>query len=151
MQHAVIKPPRKTKTEPSEWQVDEQGRRFRMIGNVKEYEPTIRIDGIEIPQSDLAAYHERKKAAEAARKEAEKKAQAVRPAPQFCPFNSGLRTECNGEKCALYLDGCTLARLTDRPAAKATEGLQCPICRYNYNCRTDCTLYENGCKLTAII
>ena len=54
---------------PGEWQVDPQtGERFRMVGHIKEYEPTIRIDGIEIPQSQLADYHKRRKEAEARRK-----------------------------------------------------------------------------------
>lgn len=47
--------------EPGEWQTDPKtGERFRMIGHIKEYEPTITINGLEIPQSKLADYHRRK-------------------------------------------------------------------------------------------
>lgn len=135
--------------EISEWQTDEQGRSYRMIGGVKEYEMMVKVDGIEIPQSQLTAYHERKKAAEQARKEAEKN----RPAPpprKGCPFQSGLTTACEGEKCALYVDGCALAQLSDEPPAKATEGKKCPFNVY-HTCRKDCALFKaTGCALTAI-
>lgn len=43
-----------------DWEVDEMGRRYRMVGDCKEYEMLIRIDGIEIPYSQLDEYHERK-------------------------------------------------------------------------------------------
>ena len=38
-------------------------RRYRMIGGIKEYEMLVSVDGLEIPISELAAYHERKRAA----------------------------------------------------------------------------------------
>ena len=133
--------------EISEWQTDEQGRKYRMIGGVKEYEMMIRIDGIEIPQSELADYHERKRAAAQARAEAEKNKPAP-PPRKVCPFASGLTTECDGENCALYLNGCTLAG--DEPPTKATEGLRCPFNAY-HTCRKDCALFNTtGCALTAI-
>ena len=38
--------------EPTEWKVDPKtGQRYRDVGKMREYEPTIVIDGIEIPQS----------------------------------------------------------------------------------------------------
>ena len=138
------------KPEPGGWQTDESGRRFRMLGNnCIEYEPTIIIDGVEIPQSELAAYHERKRAIKQARKEAEKNRPAP-PPPKNCPFSDGIKTICTQEKCALYLKGCTLAQISDRPPAKATAGLQCPLSKYRHACRDDCALYKNGCVLTAI-
>ena len=142
-------------TEPGEWQeeVNQYGgvQRYRMNGGIKEYEMMVRIDGIEIPQSQLTAYHERKKAAEQARKEAEKNAPPP-PPRKNCPFADGMNTDCTQEKCALFLNGgCTLAQISDRPPAKATEGLQCPLSKYRHKCRTDCALYnKTGCTLTAI-
>ena len=141
--------------EPGEWQeeVNQYGgvRRYRMIGNVKEYEMDVTVDGITIPQSQLAAYHERKKAAEQARKEAEKNAPPP-PPRKNCPLMDSLHTDCTQEKCALFLNGgCTLAQISDRPPAKATEGLQCPLSKYKSKCRTDCALFnKTGCTLTAI-
>lgn len=143
--------PRK-ELEPGEWQeeVNQYGgvRRYRMIGNCKEYEMDVTVDGITIPQSQLEDYHRRKKEAEQARQEAEKN----RPAPpprKNCPFRESMQTDCKREQCALFDgNGCTLARLTP---AKATEGLQCPFSKYNYKCRTDCALYNvTGCTLTGI-
>lgn len=95
-------------------------------------------------------YHKRKKEAEQARREAAKNAPPP-PPRKNCPLADGMNTDCTNEKCALYLNGCTLARLTDRPPAKATEGLQCPLSKYRFKCRTDCALYnKTGCTLTAI-
>ena len=107
----------------------------------------VKVDGIEIPQSQLTAYHERKKAAQAAQIEAERKGSATARPPRNCPFADGMQTSCTQEKCALYMDGCTLARAK---AAKVTEGLQCPISKYKAKCRKDCALYNNGCTLTGI-
>ena len=90
---------RTSRPEPSEWQeeVNQYGgvRRYRMIGNCKEYEMDVTVDGITIPQSQLEDYHRRKKAAEEARKEAEKNTPA--PPPQRnCPFKDGMNTTCTG-------------------------------------------------------
>ena len=135
--------------EVSEWQIDEQGRSYRMIGGAKEYEMMVHVDGIEIPQSQLTDYNARKKAAEQARAEATSNKPAP-PANRFCPFKSGLKTDCERENCALYLNGCTLAQLSDEPPAKATEGMSCPFNAYHI-CRKDCALFNNnGCALTAI-
>lgn len=141
--------------EPGEWQeeVNQYGgvRRYRMIGGVKEYEMDVTVDGITIPQSQLADYHRRKKEAEQARIEAEKNRPAP-PPPKNCPLADGMNTNCTQEKCALFLKGgCTLAQISDRPPAKATEGLQCPLSKYKSKCRTDCALFnKTGCTLTAI-
>lgn len=137
--------------EPGEWQeeVNQYGgvRRYRMVGNCKEYEMDVTVDGITIPQSQLTAYHERKKAAQAAQIEAERKRAAQAKPPRNCPLSDGMNTQCTQEKCALYMDGCTLARWN---AAKATEGLQCPLSKYKSKCRTDCALYRGGCTFTGI-
>ena len=57
-----------------EWLTDEFGKRYRMRGNVREYEMMITVGGgISIPESQLSAYNRGK--AEAA--ERERKAQEV--------------------------------------------------------------------------
>lgn len=136
--------------EPGEWETDKNGRRFRSIGKgCIEYEPLIKIDGVEIPQSELAEYHQRRREAEKARGAAEK----VRPEPpaaKDCPFKDGLHTTCNREKCALYWNGCTIPQLINAPARKDTRGLQCPINKRNQSCREYCAFYSNGCVLTAV-
>ena len=133
--------------EPGEWQTDEHGDRFRMIGkNCKEYEPT--VNGI--PESVFYASQKAQKEADRIAREKAQKEAAERAARQRnCPLKEGIRTDCSLEKCALYMDGCTLARLTDRPPAKATEGLQCPLSKYA--CRKDCALFKaTGCTFTGI-
>ena len=50
---------------PGEWEVDERGRRYRELGKgCIEFEPTVSINGLEIPQSELAAYNASRRAAE---------------------------------------------------------------------------------------
>lgn len=138
--------------EPGEWQTETNiyggTRRYRMVGNIKEYEMDVTVDGHTIPQSQLEDYHRRKKAAEQARIEAERKKAAEAKPPRNCPFSDGMNTNCTQEKCALYNgDGCTLARWN---AEKATEGLQCPFSKYHAKCRKDCALYKGGCTFTGI-
>lgn len=137
--------------EPGAWQTetDEWGgtRRFRMIGNVKEYEPTVSIGGLEIPQSDLEEYRRREKAQKAAQREKELKA-AKEKDPRRCPFKGGNTLTCGNAKCALYTDdGCVLAKIVGRAAAN-TAGRACPFS--TCLCSSDCALYKNGCVLTAI-
>lgn len=131
-----------------EWQTDSNGKRYRMIGNCKEYEPE--INGI--PQSVFFASQKRQAEQRAAELEREKKEAAERAAKRRnCPIydNTGLNnTDCSREACALFIgESCALARLTP---AKDTEGLQCPFDRYKHKCRKDCALYRNGCTLTGI-
>ena len=131
---------------PSEWQTDEHGRRYRKVGNCIEYEPE--INGI--PQSVFFASQKRQAEQRAAELEREKKEAAEREARRRnCPFidSNSRNTDCTLDACALYMDGCTLARLTP---ARDTEGLQCPFDRYKRKCRTDCALYKGGCTLTGI-
>lgn len=131
-----------------EWQEEENRwggvRRYRMIGNVKEYEMMVTVDGIQIPQSEIEAYHRRKKEAEAAMRAA-----PPPPPEKNCPFSfSGLPGKCKKTKCALF-DGeaCTLAHLA-ATAARDTSGRKCPF--NPYPCEAHCALYKTGCTLTAL-
>ena len=126
-----------------EWKVDELGKRYRMIGNCKEYEPT--INGI--PQSVFFASQR----AQREQTEAERARQRAKPpAPQpRCPFSDGLNQNCAGKACALHTaHGCSLAYLVDRAPAVDTAGKRCPFSVYA--CTDRCSLYKNGCVLTAI-
>ena len=136
--------------QPGEWQTEVNAyggvRRYRMIGNCKEYEMMVTVDGMQIPQSELSAYHERKRQQEEARKLQEAK-EKPRPLPD-CPFSSGMDQRCKGEKCAIYMDGCTLARIGKGKATKDTQGAKCPF--NGYTCNKSCALYVGGCTLTAV-
>ena len=131
-----------------EWKLDESGRRYRMTGSVKEYE--MEINGV--PQSVFLASQKAQREKQAA-KYAEERARAAERAAQRrnCPFRDGMQTDCTRETCALFMDGCTLAKTGSRPPAKDTKGLQCPFSRYRAKCREDCALYKGGCALTSIV
>ena len=125
---------------PGEWQREPGpfGKRFRMVGNVKEYEMTVMTSTRgTIPQSQIG---------ESDGQQREPRKFVPPPPPVWCPIMSG-GTSCKGEKCALYAGGvCALANHRGDPPAD-TKGRKCPF--NPYQCRDDCGLYRNGCLLTA--
>ena len=150
---------RKAETpDPGEWQeeVNAYGgvKRFRMIGQIKEYEPTITINGLEIPQSQLADYHRRQKEAEERRKAEALEAAKNRPEPKSCPFSNGCNNTCQREGCKIFLKGkCSIATIADASgaeieAAPATDKRKCPFSVYG-RCK-GCALYNNGCAIVRI-
>ena len=124
-----------------EWEIDEHGRKFRRIGNVKEYMPTIRIDGVEIENTPEAvrAFNERRNAA----------TQAQTPTAdtgKTCPLylRSPMKQNCK-TTCALFCGSfCALAA---RPAPVDTVGKPCP---FMGACNPSCALYRGGCTLANI-
>ncbi|WP_405382509.1 hypothetical protein [Phascolarctobacterium sp.] len=141
--------------EPTEWQVDPKtGERFRMIGKIKEYELMVRIDGIEIPQSQLADYHKRKKEAEERRKAEAMEAAKNRPEPKSCPFANGCNTTCKREGCKIFANGkCALATIADASGveieeAPAKDNRKCPFSIYGH-CK-GCALYNKGCAIVRL-
>ena len=140
---------------PGEWQVDPKtGERFRMIGKIKEYELMVRIDGIEIPQSQLSDYHKRKKAAEEERlKKALEEAQN-RPPAKSCPFANGCNTSCKREGCKIFANGkCALATIADASGVEIEEApvkdnRKCPFSIYGH-CE-GCALYNKGCAIVRL-
>ena len=140
---------------PGEWQVDPKtGERFRMIGKIKEYELMVRIDGIEIPQSQLADYHKRKKEAEERRKAEAMEAAKNRPEPKSCPFANGCNTLCRREGCKIFANGkCALATIADASGveieeAPAKDNRKCPFSIYGH-CK-GCALYNKGCAIVRL-
>lgn len=141
---------------PGEWQeeIDKFGgvKRFRMIGHIKEYEPTITINGLEIPQSQLEDYHRRQKEAAERRKAEALEAAKNRPEPKSCPFSSGNNNTCWREKCSLFLKGkCAIAILADAHGteqAEQTQATKCPFSIYG-RCK-GCALYNNGCAIVRL-
>lgn len=141
---------------PGEWQeeIDKFGgvKRFRMIGHIKEYEPTITINGLEIPQSQLEDYHRRQKEAEERRKAAALEELKNRPEPKSCPFSSGNNNTCWREKCSLFLKGkCAIAILADAHGTEQTEQTQATKCPFSiYGRCKGCALYNNGCAIVRL-
>ena len=142
--------------EPGEWQeeVNAYGgvKRFRMIGQIKEYEPTITINGLEIPQSQLEDYHRRQKEAAERRKAEALEAAKNRPEPKSCPFSSGNNNTCWREKCSLFLKGkCAIAILADAHGTEQTEQTQATKCPFSiYGRCKGCALYNNGCAIVRL-
>ena len=134
--------------------VDEHGKRYRELGKgCIEFEPTVSINGLEIPQSELAAYNASRRAAEeqAARDAATaKNAVQSRQKPKNCPFSSGCDTTCTGEKCGLFFDGkCSIAAIADATGAEVdTNGKRCPFSP-SAHCG-DCALNDHGCAIVRI-
>lgn len=134
-----------------EWKIEpETGKRYRRIGNSIEYEMMIQTDAGLIPESQLAEHNSRmreQREAEQKRIAAELKAEQERP-KKTCPLRDGLNTTCGGNTCAFYFDDhCALAQISDRPPAKKTKGLKCPL-NYCYVCHESCVLFSNGgCKI----
>lgn len=138
--------------EKTKWEVDTRtGRRFKRIGNCIEYEPTTRIDGLEVPESQLAEFYKRRKEAEERCKAAALEELKNRPKPKGCPFSNGMNNQCKREKCVLFLDGrCSIAILadahgTDQPIAKDAK---CPFSVYG-RCGS-CAMNNNGCALVRL-
>lgn len=143
--------------EPGEWQeeVNAYGgvKRFRMIGQIKEYEPTITINGQEIPQSQLADYHRRQKEAEERRKAEALEAAKNRPEPKSCPFSNGCNNTCQREGCKIFLKGkCSIATIADASGVEIEEApaqnSKCPFSIYG-RCQ-GCALFHNGCALVRL-
>lgn len=131
--------------EPGEWKTDKSGRRYRENNNCREYEPT--INGI--PESVFYASQKRQRELDAKARERERKEAAERAAQRRnCPFKEAMNTDCDREACALFLNGCALAK---HKPAKDTKGLKCPFDKFQRKCRADCALYKGGCTFTGTI
>ena len=145
---------RKETPDPGEWKVDpKNGQRYRDIGHIREYEPTITINGLEIPQSQLADYHRRQKEAEERRKAEQAEAFKNRPEPKSCPFATGCNTTCKREGCNIFLKGkCSIATIADASGVEIEEtpakNSKCPFSIYG-RCQ-GCALYNKGCAIVRL-
>ena len=146
---------RKETPDPGEWKVDpKNGQRYRDIGHIREYEPTITINGLEIPQSQLADFHKRRKEAEERRKAEALEAAKNRPEPKSCPFiTNGCSTACKREGCNIFLKGkCSIATIADASGVEIeetpTKNKKCPFSIYG-KCE-GCALYNKGCAVVRL-
>ena len=134
--------------------VDDRGRRYRELGKgCIEFEPTVSINGLEIPQSELAVYNAaRRSAQERAAKNTASAENTVhsRQKPKNCPFSSGCDTTCIGDQCGLFLNGaCAISTIADATGAEvSTNGKRCPFSP-SAHCG-DCALYASGCAIVRI-
>ena len=128
-----------------EWQTDQFGRRFRMVGNCKEYEPE--INGL--PRSVFFASQKAQKEQDAINRKRENEAMAAQP-QGICPFKeskNALHANCT-RNCAFFQDtSCVFASINIKPT-KDTKDMLCPIGR---KCHDRCVMYNHGCMLTCIV
>ena len=119
--------------EAGQWQIDEQGRKYRHIGNIKEYA------------------QERHFANSCAGQALERKAREAEQAKltgKSCPFKGAAFSKCLTD-CALYGKTACALTMKETPPDKDTSGGNCPI--YRRQCNEKCALYFNGCGLIKIV
>lgn len=135
--------------EPSEWQVDKNGQRYRMIGNIKEYAPTIHTGHSgTVYVDDLPEINRRRKEREEQQRKQENEARAAAETGRVCPFKEGRNqphTKCE-KSCVFYSDtACVFASMDIQPT-RGTKGIDCIIARKH--CGEACAMYNHGCTLT---
>lgn len=130
----------------SEWKIDEHGRRYRMIGNCKDYAPMIQTTFGTFYADEAAGIQERMQKDYESRRKAEEEARLAAQTNRSCPFKIGhgnTHTECE-KACPFYIDdGCAFAKAPTEPTDD-TSGKYCPIAN---RCTERCAMYANGCKL----
>lgn len=136
---------------PGEWQTDERGKRYRMVGNIVEYAPTINTaHSGTVYMDDLPEIHKRQKEREEQQRKQEIAARAAAETGRICPFKEGknqLHAKCE-KSCAFYADtACVFARMDIQPT-RDTKGMDCIIAR---KCNEICAMYNQGCTLIEFI
>lgn len=123
------------KVNVGEWEVGDDGRRFRRIGKTMiEHEPEISIGGVSVPVSMADHYRQKLKESEERARREEEELLKKKKSLGSCPFKRGL--ECSIQ-CAFYSDlGCM--------KSAETKGRSCPMAVYK--CSENCMLYEDGCQ-----
>lgn len=126
-----------------EWQYDEHGKKYRQNGPIKEYAPTVMIDGVEVYQDELEDFHRHNAEVRKAQREEEAIRNRQLHTGKTCPLNrhASFPPECKTD-CALYRGYRCAFKGTH--AAKETEGKHCPFMRV---CVKECALYDQGCTL----
>lgn len=122
-------------------EVDEYGKRYRIIGNIKEYEPEITLSCGSVPASQV------KKTVDNMSKMKPPAIEKVET--KSCPFkHSNMRINCITD-CVLYINGkCTLSKLGDKDKTVDTTNKKCPFS--GRSCRSDCFLNNGGCVLAKL-
>lgn len=118
-----------------EWKRNSIGQRYRQIGNVTEYAPTVVTSEGEVYQDTVEETLRRLKHSN--------KQDQKEMTGRICPFRDAVergQKECVRD-CAFYAEaGCLLSGSSGRE----TKGKSCPFRR---TCDEKCALYCNGCAL----
>lgn len=134
--------------EPSEWKVDEHGKRYREVGGIIEYAPTIHTaHSGTVYLDDLQEINRRRIEREEQQRKQENAARAAADTGRICPFKEGRNqphTKCE-KFCVFYEDtACALASMDIQPT-RDTKDVTCIIARKR--CGGACAMYNHGCTL----
>ena len=143
---------RRIPPEPSEWQVDENGKRYRMVGSIKEFAPTIQTaHSGTVYVDDLPEINRRRKEREAQELKQRHEAIAAAETGRVCPFKEGRNqphTKCE-KLCSFYADtACVFASMDIQPM-RDTKDMDCIIARKR--CGEACAMYNHGCTLIEFV
>ena len=133
---------------PGEWQTDERGQRYRMVGNVKEYAPVIHTaHSGTVYADDLPEINKRRQEREEQQRKQKAADMAAADTGRVCPFKEGRNqphTKCE-KSCIFYADtACAFASM-DIPPTRDTKDMDCIIARKR--CGEVCAMYNHGCTL----
>lgn len=137
---------------PSEWKVDEHGRRYREVGNIIEYAPTIHTaHSGTVYVDDLPEINRRRQEQEEQQRKQENEARAAAETNKICPLKEGrnqLHTKCE-KSCAFYADAACVFAGMDAQPTRDTKGMDCIIARKR--CGEACAMYNHGCTLIEFV
>lgn len=120
------------------WQYDETGRKYRMVGDNKEYAMVLTTTHGDVYMDELKEHQKRW------REETmqEPKTEKPKHIDKMCPFKSfhgDMALNCVSD-CAFYEAGCSLANADPRQ----TKDKICPFMR---KCSDRCAFYKDGCTM----
>lgn len=138
--------------EPSEWQVDKNGQRYRMIGNIKEYAPVIHTaHSGTVYLDDLPGINQRRQKREEQQRKQKAADMAAADTGRVCPIKEGrnqMHTKCE-KSCAFYADTACVFACMDIQPTRDTKDMDCIIARRR--CGEACAMYNKGCTLIEFV
>lgn len=120
------------------WQYDEQGRKYRMVGNCKEYATVITTTHGDVYADELKEHQKRWQEETMQQPKPEKPKHIDKMCP-FKNFHGDMALNCVSD-CAFYEAGCKFASADQRQ----TKDKICPFMR---KCSDKCAMYNNGCTM----
>lgn len=121
------------------WQIDETGRRYRMVGNCKEYATVITTTHGDVYADELKEHQKRWQEEEMKQRQKPEKPKHIDKLCPFKNFHRDMIVNCVSD-CAFYKDGCSLANADPRQ----TKDKICPFMR---KCSDRCAFYKDGCTM----
>lgn len=121
------------------WQYDETGRKYRMVGNCKEYATVITTTHGDVYLDELKEYQKRWQEDE---KKRSQNPEMPKSTDKLCPikrFRGDMIVKCVSD-CAFYETECSLANADPRQ----TKDKYCP---FMSKCSDRCALYQSGCTM----